>query len=235
MLLPVLRSCRLPLGLAGVLLASSALVVAEAAAAGAPPITGQVHSSNDVTGAGCAIADGSSSDTVAFSSRSDDETADAVGTYTGTEDGSSTVGASGSSAVTTRAFATARDRAFRKVRLASLHVVALENDSAVDCGMQIFGYSSGDADLKVRKRGRIRIAWSATGGDIEQVRLTSASGATRVDRDPAELRGQVTVRVRRGTYSFFAGFRSSVRESDVAVGSSLSTTRSYSVEVTYLG
>lgn len=192
-------------------------------------------SSHVQAGAGCGVVGGPVSQTEVFTNRDDDREADVSESYTGTAAGGSTVGASGATAVTTRAFASARDRAFRQVRLTSLHVVTMTNDSEVDCAMEVVGSSSGDAVLKVRQRGRIRIAWRATAGDIERINLTAPSGVARVDRDPAEPSGTVTVRVRRGSYTFAAAFRTSLRESQVPVGESDSAMASYSVEVAYLG
>lgn len=232
--LPTPRCRRSPLTLAGALLASIALALAGAAPASAAPIEGQVHSSSSVqVGAGCDVDSGASSDTKAFTNRNDDRTADAVGTYTGTETGGDTVGASGSSAVTTRAYATARDRAFRRVKVSSMHVVALTNDSAVNCAMEVIGSSSGDAMLRIRERGRIRITWSSTGGDIELISLTNAAGTRGFERDPS-ANGSATMRVRRGLFSFSTSFRSSIREADVAEGDSESDVAAYAVTVTYL-
>ncbi|WP_183099327.1 hypothetical protein [Nocardioides pelophilus] len=230
------RPRRAPLLVAGLILTSSTLVVVAAGPAAAAPVDGTVRSASYSTyGGGCDVANGADSETKTFTNATGERTAYALGSFSGEQRGGEVVGAHGESEVTSTASGTARNRAFRSARFDGSHVVVLTNDAgAVNCGMTVVARSEGDAMLRVRERGRIRIQWTSSGGDIGLISLIAPSGRAVVDQDPADSDGKVTVRVRRGLYSFATQVTTSASEADLADGDSAIVFGRFAVGVNYL-
>jgi len=230
------RPRRFPLVVGGLLLASSTLVVMSAGPAAAVPVDGSVRSrSYSSFGAGCDVTNGADSETKTFTNATGERTAYAHGSFSGEQPGGDTVGAHGESEVTSEASGTARNRAFRSARFGASHVVVLTNDvGAINCGLSVVARTEGDAMLRVRERGRIRIRWSSSGGDIGLINLVAPSGNAVVNRDPSTLGGSITVGVRRGLYSFATAMTTSASESALAEDDSAILFTRFQVEVTYL-
>ena len=144
------------------------------------------------------------------------------------------VRASGQSTLETTASGTARNRAFQEVEFESTQVVIMKNDSALDCGMEIFARSEGEATLRVRKRGRITFEFLSSVGDLELISLTGPAG-TVVSRDPSRENGEFSVRVGPGTYELATRFTTSTREADVAATESLTRIGFFLLSATYRG
>jgi len=224
---------RTPLLLAGLALSSTALVVA-APPASAALIEGHVTATGDVDASDACALDGSTtSQTEYFSNRTGAHTAEAEGEYSATDPDTAAVGASGHSDAETTAYGTVQNRAFKRVDFESTQVVVMKNDTDVDCGMEIFALAEADATLRVRERGRVKIRWNSSVGDLELVRLTGPAG-TIVNRNPAPGSGEVVVRVRPGTYQLSSRFRTTARESDVAETQSRTVVGYFTSSATYL-
>lgn len=230
------RPRRAPSLVAGLILTSSTLVVMSAGPAAAAPVDGTVGSNSYSTyGGGCDVTNNADSETKTFTNATGERTAYAHGQFSGEQRGGDTVGAHGESEVTSEASGTARKRAFRSARFGASHVVVLTNDDgAINCGMTVLARTEGDATLRVRERGRIRIRWSSTGGDLGLIKLVSPKGNAVVDRNPTTLGGSITVNVRRGVYSFATAMATSVSESAIAGDDSAVVFTTFEVEVNYL-
>lgn len=229
------RPRRAPLVVAGLLLTSSTLVVLAAGPAAAAPVDGTVRSGSlSETGSGCDVTDNADSETRSFTNATGERTAYAHGSFSGTQRGGDTVGAHGESEVSSSASGTARKRAFRSARFDGSHTVVLTNDvGAVDCDMTVVARTEGEATLRVRERGRIRITWDSSGGDIGPISLIAPSGRALVSQDPS-ADGSVTVRVRRGLHSFSTEITTSASEADIADGDSAILFATFEVAVNYL-
>lgn len=228
------RFRRTPVLLAGLALATTTLVVT-APPASAAVIEGSVQAHSYVeAGPGCDIAGDAVSDTQPFTNRTGARTAEADGDYIGTATGTATVGATGHSSLETTAYGAVRNRAFKRVDFESTQVVRLKNDSAVDCGMVVLAHSEADAMLRVRERGRIKLKWNSSVGDLALVSLTGPAG-TVFSRDPSHASGEVTLRVRPGVYEVATRFTTSVREADVPTTTSVTRIGFFTLAATYLG
>jgi hypothetical protein len=207
---------RTPFLLAGLALSSTALVVA-APPASAALIEGRVLAKTYVdTDDGCDEVGDPDSELGVFTNRTGSRTVRADGDFAAADAGTHEAGASGQSDLETTAYGTVRDRAFKRVDLESTQVVQLTNDSTVDCHLAVVALSNADAVVRVRERGRIKVRWNSSGGDLELVSLTGPSG-TLFRRDPGPGSGEVVVRVRPGTYQLVSQLRTTIREIDVPV------------------
>jgi hypothetical protein len=218
--------------LAGTALAATGLVITGAGPAAAVPVEGVVEAHADAqTDAGCALAGDSSAEASSFGTHDGAHTTHVTEPYSASQ--SATVAASGSVDIETTGSASAKARAFRRVNFESTGVVIVNNSSDLDCGLELTGGSIATATLKVRKRGKIKISWSSSVGDLELVKLTGPSGVL-LSRDPSRPDGGATLRVKRGFYELESRFSVVASEADAAVGSSTSRIGFYSLNATYV-
>ncbi|MEZ0577624.1 hypothetical protein [Nocardioides sp. MH1] len=229
------RTRRTPALLAGTALTVSALVVAGAAPASAAPVHGNIAATAEAnTNGTCALAPdeaSSSGEAATFTSGAGGATAHVQEGYHASA--ASTVGASGSIDVETTASGSTRDRAFKRLDLESTGLVMLRNDAALDCGLELLAASEATAVLKVAKRGKVRIAWNSSAGDLERFTLKGAAGVV-LDRVPTRPEGEVTVRVKPGRYTLTSKASITADEADVAVGATATTLGFYTLRATYL-
>lgn len=218
--------------LAGTALAASALVVAGSGPASAVPVDGHVAATSSASvDPGCAVASPLNTQSVAFTNRTGSRTAQADGSYEAMTGGG--LAASGHSDVETTASAGVRKRAFKRLDVESTGVVTLDNDSAVACGLRVATASETEASLKVRERGRIRITWTSSVGDLEAITVTGPSGVL-LSKDPTVTEGKYVVKVPPGRYTLTSTFAVAASETDVAVGQSTTTIGFYTLRATYL-
>lgn len=217
-------------------LALTSTLLAVASPASAAPVEGSLTAhTGSAYRAGCEVdADGLFS-TVSFSNRTGPRTAQMDQDVTVSDTGAAgdPVAATAYGTIETTASARVQNRAFKRVDVESTGVVVVGNDAAADCAASFTASSRATADLRVRARGRIRIAWDTHVGDLALVSLVGPAG-TVLSRDPSRDEGVVTLRVRPGTYELRSEFAVSAAEADAPSGGSLTKVGYYTLRATYL-
>lgn len=130
--------------------------------------------------------------------------------------------------------ATARRGTVQRVVLTAKQLVRLRNTGAYDCGLELAADTQSGAALKVRGRGKLRIAWDNTGpGQFADLYLARFGGPTLITTSPTTRSGVLTANVRRGRYYLFVQFRTAVREAGLEVGGLRKKVARFKVVATY--
>ncbi|MDZ5621937.1 hypothetical protein [Nocardioides bizhenqiangii] len=133
----------------------------------------------------------------------------------------------------TSGVADANDGAFDVVRFTADHLVRLTDDTGFDCGMGLIADSQSSAEVRVRRRGQVRLEWDrGAAGQIEQI-FVSRNGNPVVDRIRPNAHGDLTFNVRRGKYLIFVQFVTRANERDIPVGQTLTKRAHFRVVADY--
>lgn len=218
---------------AAAVLAAGATLLGPIAPASAEPVDGYVYASGEWLTNGC--PETNTGDPLAerhFTNLTGRRTISNAETVTW-EDGGGATEVVGDFATTTTAIAKARRRALDELRVRGRTTVRLDNATSFDCGVKLWAVSQTATEVRVRRKGKIRIAWDHGPGNLTDVVLSKPGGGTLVNRDPDRRRGSITVAVAPGRYHFYLRYHTGVVESSVTPGTAKEKSSAYVVDVTY--
>jgi hypothetical protein len=148
-------------------------------------------------------------------------------------DGHDFVTADGSAVNRTTGVAQADNGALDKVTFSARHVVRMHNDRGTDCGLGVIADSQSDAEVHVKRRGRLHIEWDrGRAGQIEQI-YVARNGHVKLDEMRPDAHGSATIPVRRGDYTIFVQFITRANERDVPSHTTLTKRAHFSVVADY--
>lgn len=213
--------------------ATLALPAGQVIAAADPPINGYIYASGEWTSS---CTEHSSGDPLAYK-----RVTSQTGTRTvASSQGVSWDGAGGGTEVTgrydtsTKGVPKVRRGALDSYRLAGTTKVRLRNESAEDCGTTMWAVAFTSTELKVKRKGKIRISWDhGAAGDLTDVVL-SRDAEVLVNRDPAARKGKLTVDVMPGRYGLYLRYHTGLAEAAVPAGKARTKRSAYSVTVSYV-
>lgn len=210
------RSARL--GAAGIALAMSATLLS-AAPAGATSVDGNLSSfayANPGAVDCDQISDPGSGISKTFKTPDKRKKAVKSGSYRFDRNG--TLAAQGTIANRTTADGVGRP-GFKTVSFTAVHSVAMKDGDGESCDVTAVADSQSGANLKVRKKGKIRLTWKRKGaGSLADIYLADDQGNTLVSTSSKKKRGKIVRQVSPGTYNVFVQFYTTLEESSISPG-----------------
>lgn len=202
----------------------------------AAPVRGDIYSGVVLGQTGsCTLYGANDAATATFNDRRPPKVVLATSTLQGVDPGTSTDAVTGEALTSSGAAATSTDGALRKATLLARHEMTMTNTSPTECGASMGADSQIGMWFRIKGQDRhtVSAVWSRKGpGRIAQLRAADASGRVVLDLSPKKSSGTVRFRVRPGKYFLLAQFTSTLRESQVAVGSTVSRRTDFSLTVT---
>ncbi|MEZ0578219.1 hypothetical protein [Nocardioides sp. MH1] len=220
--------------IAGTIALAAASALLPAAPASGTPVDGEVSAGAYALGGGaCEVQTASDGKvTSTFQPGDGGRTATSTADFLA-RDGGDRESVHGHSETSSTGVAVARDGALGKVTFTAQQQVTMTDDRASDCGLRIVDDTQAEALVRVRRRGRLRIAWESGGaGVIEQI-LVSRNGTLKFNDFLPGEQGTASIRVGRGRFRIYTHFSTRVGEDEVATHDTVTRKGDYSTVVTF--
>jgi hypothetical protein len=225
---------RRALAAAAVATATAGSLLISAAPASAAPVDGKVDAFGygSVNVVGCATNLGPVNESRVFTPATGRRTAAVERSYAAEDAGGIT--ARGRVENSSSGVADANAGAFNTVVFTAEHLVRINDVSAAECNFGVTADTQAGADLRVERRGRVHLEWRrGRAGQIEQIVVSRDGGNTIVDKVRPRRRGDLTFRVRPGSYRVTVQFKTRANEVDIPTGTTRTKRADFRVALDY--